>query len=237
MRKLLLTFTFLSAIAVVFSQCTPQNFSGPGFLLPDTNQELSLVNPLYYYYQVITTYVPVTASVNGVTIPIDSAKYENVTGLPVGLSIMLNIPPHLSWLSGTNGCFVILGQSPFSAAGTYKPRFSFRIFGLGTSTLLNFEYTMIVVDSLIAKISQAKQADGKVFVFPSDNGLIINSAHPINIKFCIFDLQGKTVYCDFLKLSSGENLVSDFPLRAFRGLLFVRIESEGINYTQKVFIR
>ncbi len=236
MKKTALTFFIAIISTLTFAQCIPQSFSGPGFLMPDTSQTLEPVNPLQYYYQEITTYVPVTADINGMQVPIDSAKFESVSGLPPGLSIMLNIPPQRAWHSGTNGCFSIMGESPFSASGFYTASFTFRIFGLGTSALIHLNYRMVVLDSVTAGLNSPVESADDVQVFFSSGEMNIVSKHTTSALVRAYDIQGRLISGQRISLEQGENRVSFDKGRLLRGLVFIIIESPDFIHSQKVFI-
>jgi hypothetical protein len=235
MKRLLFTLVFSIAGHYLFAQCTPQVFSGPGFLLPDTSQALSPVNPAQLYYQEITTYVPLTAVVNGLQIPIDSAKFEEVQGLPDSLAVWLNIPSNLGWHSGTNGCFVIIGQAPYSAAGNYTPKFSFRIFGLGTSMLMHMEYDMVVLDSAQTSVRSIPSSSASPFVYADGEHLVVRMPFAGRSNLSVTDLQGRLLLNTSMELQKGENRLSSL-MSGIKGLVFIRIESAEKRYSQKVFI-
>jgi len=217
-----------------WSQCTPQAFSGPGFLLPDTSETLHPVNPLQYYYNEITTYVPTSTIINGFQIPIDSAGYESISGLPPGMAIAIN-SPNFYWPAGTNGCFVLMGQPPFSAAGDYKVKISFKIHGLGNSTILHFEYRLTVVDSTIAGLhSLDSHTENAFFVGPTH--LVLRAAGQEQSEVSLYDIQGRLVFTKNLFVEAG-----DYPLVSLeslpKGLLMVRYSANGKAFTQKIMNR
>lgn len=231
MKRASILLALLLSAAFAWSQCTPQAFSGPGFLLPDTTDALHPVNPLQYYYNEITTYVPTTAIISGFQIPIDSAGYESISGLPQGMTIAVN-SPNGYWPAGTNGCFVLMGQPSFSASGDYKVKVSFKIHGLGNSTILHFEYRLTVVDSTIAGLPAVDSHNEPSF-FTSPTHLVIRTVRPEQSEVSMHDIQGRLVFKKSLFLEAGDNdLVSLESLP--KGLLLVRYSAKGKAITQKI---
>ena len=203
--------------------------------MPDTGQWLSPVNPLHYYYQEITTYVPVQATVNGLVVPLDSAKYETVTGLPPGLSVWPNIPPDRGWPSGANGCFVINGQVAFADSGTFNPQITFRVYALGTNTLLHFRYKMLVVDSTLTAITANPSSDKVWAVYGSDNKLYIHGKTDSKCHVYITDMLGRRVFSKSVIISGTQQEIAETN-RFSEGLYLINIITADKTFTQKVFL-
>jgi hypothetical protein len=234
MKKLTTTLAIFFIASIAYSQCTPFLFYGPGFLYPDSTQGISAVNPLNYYYQEVTTYVPPQATINGLVVPIDSAKFVAATGLPSGLSVWPNISPDRAWASGTNGCFVIHGQTMFIDSGMYAPTLSFLVFGLGTSTLLHFGYSMEVLGASVAGISSLNNDNKKIFAYYDGGNIVINSEVAETAVIGIYDMQGKLLIEESRSFENGITRILSNGLA--KQMVFVRIVAESISYTQKVLI-
>jgi hypothetical protein len=176
------------------------------------------------YFQPVTLNVQETFTLSGFTAPLDSITMlatGAITGLPVGVSYVCD-PPSCHFKKLTLGCILIKGTpTAANAPGNFELGISLKAYSpiLPAAIDLNFPGQIAPSDKFIIVVKptgecsvSAKDLNGKIASvkntpnpFNGSTEIQIESLTSGDFTFQVFDILGKRVYNDNIRMIEGSN--------------------------------
>lgn len=243
MKKLLLLFSGLLLSTWTFGQCTPMTDFGdePYGVAPDTVENFvdGMVNSVYS--QQIDVKVPVDGGFAGAPfIEVDSAEVISIDGLPPGLTVDCaeNAVTECTYLPGTVGCAVITGIP--TSGGEYELVVNLRVY----TTVIPYDLPFTGYKIFIEGSSGLDAYGDLSFQLASPRPNPSDEAATIGISarksgeavFQVFDLVGKRVFSNTVRLSQGENTIRYETAQLPEGVYIYRVDAFGETMTSRLVI-
>ena len=242
MKQILLFASLLFISNLTMGQCVPVADFGddPFGIEPDTIVNLLSGEVDVLYIQQIDVKVPSDGAFADLPfIAVDSASIGSITGLPPGLTLECagNAFTECTYLGGTIGCAVISGIP--ESGGTFDLVIQLLVHtnGLGSIPFPFEGYTIVIEGPVGIEETFAIQS---MSIQPNPaNDMVRFNANTIksgNGTLRIFDLVGKEVHQQSLKLSSGSNQINYATSALPEGVYICRFEAFGESQTRRLVV-
>lgn len=243
MKKLLLVSTVLFSSYITQAQCTPDMTETVPGMHPTQAEGLSPATVGTPYSQTITVIIPADTTIELVpgfptTVPINSAKVNNVIGLPSGFSYACN-PSTCIFPGGTTKCAVLTGTATSGQEGIYPLKIAVTYDAGLTADDTVEGYNLVVnpmgVFDFVKTTNTLKSwASPNPFVTNTDINFIAVSNGDVRIS--VYNLLGKNIKNEVVKATTGENSYTLRGINLQQGVYMVEV-SDGKNKTTHKLIK
>lgn len=234
MKKILLLFSTLVLGYMTFAQCTPDT-NMTGFLSPSKLPDATAGKK---YDVFLSLRVPKDSTIvyNGspVNVSVDSAHVAAIKNVPSGFSWVCNRPT-CTWAGGNIGCAVLTGTPDSSHLRKYEIWVYvvtyFKIIGITNPPYFTRVDSSSIDLNIIGGANGLDDVAGKNIAFkmfpnPASKraSLLLDRTYADNAELMIFDLAGKLVQSNTMRLSQYESEldISNLP----KGMYLLNLKSE-----------
>jgi hypothetical protein len=258
MKKLLLSIiSFLFISFSSYSQCTPDTYTTPPYIRPDSATNLPHAQVGVPYSAVIQVRVPIDTTSGSFTCNYDYIDVLGISGLPPGYTYACN-PSNCHFVGNSNNCVLISGPAPPQAweGDTFRLNVTihYRLYLAGfpsvecanTIDSTSLGYYMIIVDqsSGIEVLSGSRFEVAQNKPNPFNKTTTIEFSSPVKDSYTlkVSNILGKVVFSKTISASRGLNKIAlntrDISFKEFSsGVYFYTLSNNKHAVTKRMVIQ